>query len=149
MDHFLPSRQWAPYVLEAPLNMPTLSMYSSEPVCPGYNQTTSSIAVITGNHKELGRVRQLLPFIWPGSLQVLGQVLRKNQRSPCWSQPRDQTAQERKRVSYSHLLLREEVMNVSATPATADQISHGGNSGTTRQPPRWRLTRRPAPRVLL
>lgn len=33
-------------------------------------------------------------------------------------------------------------MNVSATPATADQISHGGNSGTTRQPPHWRLAKR-------
>lgn len=85
--------------------------------------------------------------MWPGCLclQVPRQVLRKNQRSPCWSQHRDQIAQERKRVSYSHLLLREEVMNVSATPATADQISHGGNSGTTRQPLRWRLTRRLVP----
>lgn len=33
--------------------------------------------------------------------------------------------------------------------ATPDQISLGGNSGTTRQPPHWRLARCLVPRVLL
>lgn len=73
--------------------------------------------------RELREIRQLHSCVWwlgwPAGARVLGHVLPKSARSPCWSQHGDQVAQKRKRLSYSHLLLREEVMNVSTNPAGA------------------------------
>lgn len=43
----------------------------------------------------------------------------------------------------------DECLHQPCRGATTDQISLGGNSGTTRQPPHWRLAWRLAPRVLL